>query len=55
MILFSNNGQRIAEATAKLRKETYLLPGKRKAKDILLFIFDQILRGNTAAENTLNK
>jgi len=55
MIPFSNNKLKLDEATNKLRKETYLLPGKRKAKDILLFIFDKLSRAQVTAENALNK
>jgi hypothetical protein len=55
MVLFTNNTQKLVEAINKLRKETYLLPGKRKARDILLFILNMLERGFRVAESTLTK
>jgi hypothetical protein len=55
MILFSNNRPKLAETINKLGKETYLLPGKKKAREMLLFILEKLDRGYMIAEGALSK
>jgi len=55
MIIFTNNIQKLGPVMDKLNKEPYYLPGKKKAKAILVFIFEKLLRANETAANALSR
>jgi len=50
---FSNNRAKIEEIAGKLRKETYLIPGKRKSREMLLEVLDELHAGHMKAETEL--